>query len=204
MGILGVLFVGLRCRGVGVARTRIAAVWRGSCWFNGRIRRRRLLRRRDARDVALTFREHPYLDDALAIRATRISRLRQADVFGRCENGDQLARLAARVDADERIALRFEAQLKVEHLRQPLQHVGQARIVRNETYDGRAIAAADANLVGKRGWTGRERCEAQSDAGDPEGRVQLHVAIGRRRKCTTRARRWFHRRITAATPLNGV
>ena len=155
MGILGVLFVRMQCCGVGVARTRIAIVLRRSCLFNGRIWRCRLLRRRDARDVSLTFREHPYLDNALAIRATRISRLRQADIFGGRKNAHQLARLAVRVDADERIVLRFEAQLEIEHLRQPLQHVGQARIARDETYDRRAIAAADANLVGKGGCSER-------------------------------------------------
>src|SRR5437016_349183 len=112
VGILRVFFCGLRRRNAmrveNLVDPLLPARLLGGCIY--------LRRLPDERRARGTLRQHPHLHNALALRAVRIAGAGDTRALERREPRGEVRRRACYVGADQRIVLRFEAQLKVEGL----------------------------------------------------------------------------------------
>jgi hypothetical protein len=91
--------------------------------------------------------QHPHLDDAELIWATRIIlRLFRDEIPSRGQMHQQVLEFAMRVDANKGIIVGFESKAKLEALREPSQDDRYMRIMGDEMGLGRARVDGDVDV----------------------------------------------------------
>ena len=150
-----------RCRRPEPVRFRKEALngFLGLVWLRGGLLSLsyRLDGRRRPLQIRATARQHPEFDDVGLSRTTRVAFDGRANVAVGRETSEQLTWAHHRIDVDQRIAVRFEAELKIERSGEPLQNIGQVGSTRDQVNARGAVAAVDTNLFTEDQRAGEQR-----------------------------------------------